>query len=134
MIVTAPLGGDMGMMGEAVEGVVGLGRATASAVLREAGAPTARVIGSYPAYLQVGEAIGAKVFNIPMKVWNAMSKEAQWAANQKFLDRGIRQGAEFVLATHPSEIRAGTTLAQEVNYLLSKGYTWSSNGLSLVPK
>jgi hypothetical protein len=39
-----------------------------------------------------------------------------------------------VCAMHPSEIRAGTALAREVNYLLDNGYRWSANGLSLVPK
>jgi RHS repeat-associated protein len=103
----------------------------------DAATPTARVIGSYGetgVYLQVGEAIGAKTLNIPMDTWSKMSKAEQWAANQRFLDRGISGGAEFVLSTHPSDIRAGTALAREVSYLLSKGYKWSSNGLSLIPK
>ncbi len=95
---------------------------------------TARVIGSYPGYLQVGEALGGKVFNVPAKIWNAMSETAQWAANQKFLDRGIKEGAEFILSTLRSEIRRGSTLEKEVNYLMSKGYKWADNGMSLIPK
>jgi hypothetical protein len=69
-----------------------------------------------------------------MSIWNKMSDGARWAANQKFLDRGIADGAEFVLSTHPTEIRGGTALAREVNYLLDHGYNWSSNGLSLIRK
>ncbi len=93
-----------------------------------------RVIGHYPEYMQVGEAIGAKTFNIPMEVWNKMSPAAQWAANKKFLDRGIAEGAEFVMATRRGEIGAGTALAREVDYLLENGYQWTENGLSLIKK
>jgi hypothetical protein len=93
-----------------------------------------RVIGHHPAYLQVGEAIGAKTFNIASDVWEAMSPAAQWAANRQFLDDGIAAGAEFVMATRRSEIRAGSALAQEVRYLLDSGYKWAENGLSLIKK
>lgn len=97
-------------------------------------AVAARVIGHHPAYLQVAEAIGAKAFDIPQKVWEGMSEGARRAANARFLDRGIQEGAEFDLATARSEIRSGSTLEREVNYLLERGYAWPSNGMSLVPK
>lgn len=63
-----------------------------------------------------------------------MSEPARWAANQRFLDRGISEGADFVMATRQSDIRAGSTLAREVSYLLNSGYKWAENGLSLIPK
>lgn len=63
-----------------------------------------------------------------------MSPAAQWAANQKFLDRGIAEGAEFVMSTRRGDIIAGTTLDKEVNYLLRRGYEWAENGLSLIKK
>jgi hypothetical protein len=93
-----------------------------------------RVIGHYPGYVQAGEAIGAQFFEVPTAVWDKMSPVAQWAANQKFLDRGIAQGAEFVMATRREDIRAGTALAKEVSYLLDNGYQWADNGRSLVKK
>lgn len=92
-----------------------------------------RVLGHYPEYLQVGEAIGAKAFDIPMDVWRTMSPDAQWAANLKFLDRGMADGAEFVMATRRSDIRAGSDLAKEVDHLLKNGYEWASDGLTLRP-
>jgi RHS repeat-associated protein len=127
MVVTAPLAGGMGMMGR-VAGASQLGRAAAVA------APTARVLGHHPEYLQVGEAIGAKTFNIASDVWNSMSSTAQWAANKQFLDDGIREGAEFVMATRRADVRAGSMLAREVQYLSSNGYKWAENGLSMIKK
>ena len=124
-IATFPLGGDMGMMGEAVSGL-GLGGRAATAA--------ARVLGHHPQYLQVAEAIGAKAFNIPTDVWEGMSVAERWGANQKFLDRGIREGAEFVMATQRADIRAGSQTALEVGYLLNKGYKWAENSMSLIPK
>jgi hypothetical protein len=128
MIALAPLAGDMGMMGKAVSW---LGRGGAASAVA---GTTARVLGHHPEYLQVGEAIGAKVFDIPPKAWRAMSEAAQWAANRKFLARGISEGAEFVMATPRSDIRAGSDLAEEVQYLLKRGYEWAEDGLSLIPK
>jgi hypothetical protein len=111
-----------------------VGNAAAADIAATGAAPTARVLGHYPEYLQVAEAIGAKAFNIPTKIWNAMSESAQWAANQKFLDRGVAQDAEFVMATARADIRAGSALVREVTYLLGHGYQWAANGMSLIPK
>lgn len=93
-----------------------------------------RVLGHFPAYLQVGEALAAKTFSIPPAIFATMTKAQQWAANVKFLDRGIKQGAEFIMATLRADIRSGSVLEKEVNYLLQNGYRWSENGMSLIPK
>ncbi|MBI4502416.1 MAG: RHS repeat-associated core domain-containing protein [Gemmatimonadetes bacterium] len=131
-LVTLPLGGGIGRGA----GIGSAAREIGEAFLRAPalGAAAARVIGHYPAYLQVAEGIGAKAFDIPAKIWGAMSEGEQWASNQKFLDRGIKQGAEFILGTLRSEIRAGSPLEREVNYLLGKGYQWAENGMSLIPR
>jgi RHS repeat-associated protein len=123
-LATLPLGGEMGMMEKALSWV-GVGE--------EAAAVTARVIGHHPAYLQVGEAIGAKVFDVPTEVWDSWSVAERWSANQKFLDRGIREGAEFLLATRRADIRAGSQTAYEVGDLLSNDYKWAADNLSLIP-
>jgi hypothetical protein len=109
------------------------GPAAGQAASHAAGA-TLRVLGHHPEYLRVGEAIGAKAFDIPAKVWQGMSETAQWAANQRFLDRGISDGATIILATLRADIRAGSSLAKEVRYLLENGYKWAEDGLSMVPK
>ena len=124
-IVTLPLGGGMGMMGKA-----GL----AMGLARSATAATPRVLGSYPQYLQAAEGLGAKAFDVPSSIFSSWSSGAQWAANQKFLDRGIAQGAEFIIASPRNQIREGSFLSKEIGYLLNRGYGWASGGGSLIPK
>jgi len=93
---------------------------------------TARVIGHLSDnYVEIGKSMGAKVFDIPTEIYNAMSKEERWRANVKFLDRGIKAKATFMLVTHRKEIRKGTALENEINYLLTQGYQWSDDGWSL---
>jgi len=93
---------------------------------------TIRVIGHFPEYVDQAESLGARYFSIPEKVWNSLSPDAQWAANQKYLDRAIGQGAEFVLATPRDKIRSGSYLQREVKYLLSNGYEWAKDNSRLV--
>ncbi len=118
-VVAVPGGGEAAVAGE------GAAAATVKA--------TARVIGSYLEYLNVGRSLGAKVFNVPGDVWAGMSQEARWAANQKFLDRGIAAGADFISTVKSGAIRAGSALEKEVDYLVSKGYSWIQDGTRLIP-
>lgn len=71
-----------------------------------------RVIGLYPEYIEKSKELGTKPFSIPDNVWNKMTKEEQWAANQKFLDRAIAKDAEFVLATPLDKVRPGSYFAK----------------------
>jgi hypothetical protein len=57
-----------------------------------------------------------------------MTDAERWAANVKFLDRAIAEGADFVLATPINEVRPGSALEKEINYLLSHGYKLSDDG------
>ena len=99
----------------------------------ETAAAGVRVIGHYPEYVDLAQQTGAKYFNIPTDVWDSMSSEEQWAANVKFLDRGIAAGDTFQLATPIDEMRIPSAYADEVNYLLKNGYTFNSAGNTLVP-
>lgn len=63
-----------------------------------------------------------------------MTPAEQWAANQRFLDRGIANGDAFFLATPIDAMRAGdSAYAREINYLLDHGFTFNSAGTFLVP-
>jgi RHS repeat-associated protein len=129
---------------ETIESVSpGVGAAATIAAGPEAGAAadageavaakaTARVIGHYPEYLKVGEELGSKVFSVPERIWQGMSGAERWTANQKFLDRGIAAGADFISTAKQGAIRAGSQLEKEVGYLVSKGYQWVKNGTRLV--
>jgi hypothetical protein len=96
--------------------------------------PGLRSIGHNPAYIDLANATGAKYFSIPIDVWNSMSPDEQWEANQKFLDRGIDQGDTFLLATPLTQMRAGSGYETEVNYLLGNGYILNTTGNALVPR
>jgi hypothetical protein len=92
------------------------------------------VIGHYPDYVRLGQQAGAKYFNIPESVWKGMSSAEQWAANAKFLDRGIAQGARFNLATPLEKVRRGSALEMEINYILGRGYQLSADRSALIPR
>lgn len=76
------------------DGATNLSRTTSAAIpsgraAEDAAAATDTVVlGHYPEYLQAG----GRTFSVPTDVWDAMSPEEQWAANQKFLDRAIARG------------------------------------------
>jgi RHS repeat-associated protein len=87
-----------------------------------------RIIGNYPDYIQ---ADGNK-FDIPSDAWNRMSETEQWEANQRFLDRGLRNGDTFVLTTPIETAREGSVYLDELAYLMSQadeyGYRLSDDG------
>ena len=87
-----------------------------------------KVIGHYPEYIKLSEDLGVTPFSIPEKIWNNMSLEEQWSANQKFLDRAITKGTEFNLATPIDKVRPGTFLEREIEYLKSQGYELNEEG------
>src|SRR5690554_1725972 len=90
------------------------------------------VIGHYPEYVELAKKLKAKIFNMPLEVWNTMNKAQQWAANQKFLDKAIKCKSEFVLATPYDKIKAGSWLSKEVSYLLKHGYKWVEDMTKLI--
>jgi hypothetical protein len=73
----------------------------------------------FPQYLQTGEQMGARTFNLPPDVYNAMSLEQQWAANQSFLDQAISRGSEIRLSTPAGATQEGSTYERELQYLQS---------------
>jgi hypothetical protein len=53
------------------------------------------MLGQIPEYLEAAARSGARVFNIPAEIYRTLSPAAQWAANQKFLDRAIARGVDI---------------------------------------
>jgi RHS repeat-associated protein len=90
------------------------------------------VLGSYGKYLELGEQLGAKTFNIPDAVWNTLTEDQKWAANIRFLNRAISRGDRIVLSNSAFEAKAGTYFYRELQYLYSKGYKVASNGMELI--
>jgi RHS repeat-associated protein len=91
------------------------------------------VLGKYPDYIDLASKLGAKRFNIPMEIWNKMSAAEQWAANVKFLERAISRGDKIVLSNAVKDIKQVTgAFKQELEYLISRGYRLSSDGLQML--
>ena len=91
-----------------------------------------KVIGHYPEYVELSNKLGTKAFSVPDKIWNSMTKAEQWTANQKFLDRAIAKGSEFLLATPIDKVRMGSFYQKEIKYLISQGYKFNGIGTKLV--
>ena len=96
----------------------------------------AAVIGKFsnsPNYLEVAENLGAKKFNIPQHIWAKMSEAQRWTANQKFLDRAIGRGGDFMLDKPIKGISSVSgQLRKELNYLSQRGYELSRDGSRMV--
>ncbi|WMJ23169.1 hypothetical protein RBG61_00495 [Paludicola sp. MB14-C6] len=91
-----------------------------------------KVIGHYPEYVELSKKLNTKPFSVPDNIWNKMTSDEQWAANQKFLDRAISKGTEFNLATPIDKVRPESYLQKEIEYLMSQGYKLSSDGTKLI--
>jgi hypothetical protein len=62
-----------------------------------------------------------------------MSKAEQWAANQKFLDRAIARGDDILLSNPVRNINdVPGAFRQELDYLMSRGFSLSADGARLV--
>lgn len=62
-----------------------------------------------------------------------MTKAEQWSATKKFLDRAIKRGESFNLATPLENMRKNSFYEEEVNYLLEQGYKLNDTGTMLIP-
>lgn len=93
---------------------------------------TITVLGHFPGYLEKAKSLGANSFNIDPKVWSKMTEAEKWTANKGFLDDVIKRGDNVTLSTKRSEIRKGSYLEREVEYLLSNGYQWNKDGTGLI--
>jgi hypothetical protein len=93
-----------------------------------------RVLGSFPIYLNLAEKLGAKRFSMPTEIFEALTKEEQWAANVKFLDRGIANGDNFILSNSAFEAKEGTGFYKELQYMYKRGYKAAADGMSLIKK
>ena len=80
------------------------------------------VIGRYRFYLELGERLNARVFNIPQSEWDAMTPEQRWAINRDFLDSAIMRGEQIILECAPEKVPMGSTLEKELDYLATHGY------------
>ncbi len=82
------------------------------------------VLGHFPGYITKANTKGASYFDIG-SAWNDLTPEQRWAANTHFLDKIASKGDTVNLSLPKGEIRSGSYLSKEINYLTSqKGYKW----------
>jgi type II secretory pathway pseudopilin PulG len=113
-------------------GGASIGAANAIRETVSVGAARLTVIGRHPTYVELGEQLGANYYNIPTRVWNAMSEGEKWLANRTFLDQAIARGDEFVLASGIRTAEAGSWFRIELEYLFYRGYRLAEDGKHLV--
>lgn len=82
--------------------------------------------------MKLAEDLGANHFNVPSNIWNKMYDAEKWFANQKFLNRMIERGDNVILSNSAFEAKSGTYFLKELEYLYSKGYKPSAEGMSLI--
>jgi hypothetical protein len=92
--------------------VIPVGRIGEGLIIAEEGIT---VLGSYGKYLELGEELGARTFNIPDAIWKTMTEEQRWAANVRFLNRTITRGDRIVLSNSAFEAKTGTYFYRECN-------------------
>lgn len=96
------------------------------------------VLGSWNAvnggYIALAKQLGAHYFSIPQVIWSKMTKDERWAANLKFLDRMIARGDKIILSNSAFKAKPGTSFYEELQYLYSKGYKPSADGMSIIKK
>jgi hypothetical protein len=91
------------------------------------------VLGKFPDYLKVADDLGARRFNVPAEVWNKMGKAEQWAANQKFLDRAIARGDDFILSNPVKSISdVSGSFRRELEYLIQRGFRLNESGTRMI--
>ncbi|HEX5824722.1 MAG TPA: RHS repeat-associated core domain-containing protein [Candidatus Limnocylindrales bacterium] len=125
------------MLGLLVPCVTGLGLGYRAGRAAEEGIDRGiAVIGHYsdrvPDYRALGDWLGAKYFNVPEDVWKGLSEAEQKALNQDFLDDIVRSGDDVLLSNSIDDVRPGSALEWEIDYLLNSGYVVSPEGWKLL--
>lgn len=66
-------------------------------------------------------------------MWNKISQAEQWAANQRFLDRAIARGDDFILSNPVKSIGEATGwFGRELQYLTEQGYKLTKDGARMI--
>jgi RHS repeat-associated protein len=115
-------------------GMLGKFAPVVSTVAAEGAEQTGKIVlGKVDVYEKVGSELGAKVFKIPTHIWDTLTRAEKWAANQKFLDRAIRNGDEIILAEPVQDIsKIDGMYRRELDYLIEKGFRLSADGTRMV--
>lgn len=86
-------------------------------------------------YIDRAKSRGASYFDLDDDLWGSLTTVQQKAANKRVLDAAIANGDVITLATREANIRDGSDLRWEVDYLTinTDAYRWDGDA-RLVPK
>ena len=81
------------------------------------------VLGSFPAYLNVSNYIGASAFDIDTNLYDLWGPVLQWANNIEYISDAIKLGSNFVV-TGLRSANPASALWKEIEYLIENGILW----------
>jgi hypothetical protein len=118
-----------GAAGKATQGVMDDVAKIIAPAKRESGTT---VLGKFPEYVEMSEELMARRFQIPPEIWQKMTEQERWMANQKFLDRTIGKGDEILLSSPIKNISEATgSFRKELEYLTEHGYKLNESGTKM---
>jgi hypothetical protein len=88
------------------------------------------VLGKFPNYTWVASQIGGSKFQMAALAWKSSSSTERTVANFKAIDRAVASGKRIILASDPN--KATGAYKKEIDYLKSKGYRISGDGLEMI--
>ncbi|MBI1266449.1 MAG: hypothetical protein GC193_03355 [Cryomorphaceae bacterium] len=80
---------------------------------------------------------GDRLFHFEDDLWDELVKQGHdmWGANKRWLDDIIKHRDVVDISRPYKDIREGSTLSEEVKYLLRNGYKWTDDAMQqLIPK
>lgn len=76
-----------------------------------------------PGCISAAGSSGAGYYLISEKLYNSLTPAQQWANNVQYLNDAHSLGSQFVIVPDRVVV-AGTTLWQEIQYLVEQGIAW----------
>lgn len=118
-IVGGALGAGVGALATQATGVLGIS-ITKYYILPIKGVT---ILGNIPGYIAAAQATGSGFYAVSKHLWVNMTTAERWANNMQYISDAFSLGSQFVLVPD-KVVKAGTTLMQEIQYLIDNGIPW----------
>ncbi len=76
-----------------------------------------------PGYIGAAQATGLGYYLISNKLWENLDATQRWLNNMQYIKDANTLGSQFALVPD-FVVKAGTTLWQEIQYLIENGIPW----------
>ncbi len=118
-IIGGALGAGIGAIVTKVTGVIGLS-ITKYSIIPIKGTT---ILGDMPGYIGAAQATGLGYYLISNKLWENLDATQRWLNNMQYIKDANTLGSQFALVPD-FVVKAGTTLWQEIQYLIENGIPW----------